>query len=44
MTIPAIKIEPSVSCVPLVTVTYISYRIYPDLCAPVSVCPCETEI
>ena len=44
MTIPAIKMEPNVSCVPVVSVTHISYRLYPELSAPISVCPCETKI
>jgi len=43
-TIPAIKTEPNVSCVPVVSVTHISYRLYPELPAPISVCPCETKI
>jgi hypothetical protein len=43
-TIPAIKTEPNVNCVPVVSVTYISYRLYPDLLSPVSVRPCETKI
>jgi hypothetical protein len=34
-TIAAIKTEPNVSCVPVVSVTYISYRLYPDLLSPV---------
>jgi len=44
VTIPAIKTEPNVSCVPVVSVTHISYRLYSELPAPISVCPCETEI
>ena len=43
-TIPVIKTEPTVSVVPVVKVTYISYRLYPELPAPVSVCPCETKM
>jgi hypothetical protein len=43
-TVPAIKTEPSVSCVPVVSATHISYRLYPDLPAPVSLYPCETKI
>jgi len=43
VTIPAIKTEPNVSCVPVVSVTHISYRLYPELPAPISVFPCETE-
>ena len=30
-TITVIKTEPNVSCVPVVSVTHISYRLYPDL-------------
>ena len=37
-TFPSIKTEPSESCVPVVSVTQISYRIYPELPAPVSLC------
>jgi len=37
-TIPAMKMEPDVSCVPVVSVTHISYRLYPELPAPISVC------
>jgi hypothetical protein len=44
MTIPALKKEPDVSCVPVVSVTHISYMLYPYLPAPASVCPCETNI
>ena len=44
MTIKVIKTEPNVSCVPLVSVTHISYSLYPELPANVSVCPCETKI
>ena len=43
-TITVIKTEPNVSCVPLVSVTHISYRLYPEFPAHVSVCPCETNI
>ena len=42
--IPVIKAEPTVSVVPVVKVMDISYRLYPELSAPVSVCPCETKI
>jgi hypothetical protein len=42
-TVPAKKTEPSVSCVPVVSATHISYRLYPDLPAAVSLCPCETK-
>jgi hypothetical protein len=44
MTIPAIKTEPNVNCAPVVSVTHISYRLYPELPPLISVCPCETEI
>ena len=44
MTITVIKTEPNVSCVPLVSVTHISYKLFPELPAHVSVCPCETKI
>jgi len=44
MTIPAVKTEPDVICVPVVSVTHISYRLCPELPAPISVCPCETKI
>jgi len=43
-TVPAIKTEPNESCVPVVSVTQISYRLYPELPAPISLCPCETKI
>jgi len=43
-TIPGIKTEPNVSCVPVVSVTHISYWLYPEMPAPISVCRCETEI
>jgi hypothetical protein len=42
-TVPAIKTEPNESCVPVVSVTRISYRLYPELLAPI-LCPCETKI
>ena len=42
-TIRTIKTEPNVSCFPVLSVTYISYRLYPDLRAHISVCPCETK-
>ena len=41
--IPSIKPEPSESCVPLVSVTQISYRIYPEFPAPISLCRRETK-
>jgi hypothetical protein len=43
-TVPVIKTEPTVSVVPVVNVTHISYRLYPELPDPISVCPCETKI
>ena len=42
--IPAIKTEPNESCVPVVSVTNISYILYPELPAPMSLCPCESKI
>jgi len=33
-TIPAIKMEPNVSCVPVVSVMHISYRLYADMACP----------
>jgi hypothetical protein len=44
MTIPAIKTEPNVSCVSVVSVMHISYRLYPELLSPISLCSCETKI
>ena len=41
---PAIKTEPNVSGAPVVSVVYISYRLYPQLPARTSVCPCERRI
>jgi hypothetical protein len=43
-TIPVIKTEPKVSGMPVLNVTGISYRLYPELPDPISVCPCETKI
>jgi len=43
-TVPVIKTEPNVSCVPLVGVTHIWYRLYPELLAHISVCPFGTNI
>jgi len=40
VTIPAIKTEPNASCVHVVSVTHISYRLYTDLGSPISKCPC----
>ena len=42
--IPVIKTEPEVSCVPVVSVSYISYELYPELPACLTVCPYETTI
>jgi hypothetical protein len=43
-TIPLIKMEPKVSCMSAVSVTHISYMLYPELPAQISVCPHETKI
>ena len=43
MTVPVIKTEPKVSCV-CGECVHISYRLYPELPAPLSVCTCETKI
>jgi hypothetical protein len=43
-TIPSIKMEPNVSFMSVVSVTHISYQLYPELPAPISLCPCETKI
>ena len=43
-TIPAIKTEPLESFEFVVSVTQISYRLYPELPALISLCPCETKI
>jgi altronate dehydratase len=42
--IPAIKAEPNVCGVLVVSVIYIYYQLYPQLPAPTSLCPCETRI
>jgi len=42
-TVAVIKTEPKVSCVCGECVR-ISYRLYPELPAPLSVCTCETKI
>jgi hypothetical protein len=42
--IPAIKAEPNVSVVPVVSVTHICYGLCTELPAPISVGPCETKI
>ena len=41
--IPVIKTEPKVSCV-CSECMHISYRLYPELRAPLYVCTCETKI
>jgi hypothetical protein len=43
MTIPEIQTENSVSCVSVVSVTHVPYRVYRELPAGMSVCPCETK-
>jgi len=43
MTIQSIKTEPIESCVPVVSVTQISYGIYPELLAPISLCCCKRK-
>jgi hypothetical protein len=43
-TIPLIKMEPKVICVPVVGFMHISYMLYPELPAQISVCPRETKI
>jgi hypothetical protein len=42
-TIPVIKTEPEVSCV-CGECMHISYRLYPELPALLSVCTCETKM
>ena len=42
-TTSSIKTEPSESCVPVVSVSQITYRIYPELPAPIALCRCETK-
>jgi hypothetical protein len=42
-TIATIKTEPNECCVPVVSVTQISYRLCPELPATISLCPCETK-
>jgi hypothetical protein len=39
---PVIKTEPNESCVPVVSVTQISYKLYWELPAHISLCRCET--
>ena len=41
---PVIKTEPNESCVPVVSVTHISNRLYPELPAHISLCHCEKKI
>ena len=43
-TMPAIKTELCESCLSVVGVTQISYWLYPEFPAPISLCPCETKI
>ena len=43
-TITVIKTEPNVSCVPVVSVTHISYRLYREFPTRLSFCPCEKSI
>jgi hypothetical protein len=42
-TIPVIKTEPKLSCISVVSVRHISYRLYPESPANISVCPCNTK-
>jgi hypothetical protein len=42
-TVPVIKTEPTVSVVLVMSVTHISYGLYPELHARISVCPCERK-
>jgi len=42
-TIPALKTEPDVSGVPMVSDKHISYRPYLNFSSPVSVCLCKTK-
>ena len=42
-TIPVIKTEPNESCVPVVSVTQICYRLYRELPAHISLCSLETK-
>jgi len=43
MTIPTIKTEPNECCVPVVSVTQISYSLCRELPSHISLCPCETK-
>jgi hypothetical protein len=42
--IPVIKTEPEVSVVPVVIVTHLSNRLYPELPVPIEVCPCGKKL
>jgi len=44
MTLLEIKAEPKASCVPVVSVTHFSYRLYSKLPARLLVCPCKTKV
>jgi hypothetical protein len=44
MTIPKIKMEPNVSCVPVVSVMHVSCMLCPELTAGISICPSDTII
>jgi len=44
MTLLEIKTEPKVSCVPVVSVTHFSYRLYSELPAGLLVCPCKRSL
>ena len=43
-TITVIKTESNVSCVPVVSVMHISYRLYREFPTCLSFCPCEKSI
>ena len=43
-TVTVIKTEPEVSVLPVVSVMDISYRLYPELPAPIAMCPCEIKL
>jgi S-adenosylmethionine/arginine decarboxylase-like enzyme len=43
-TVPVIKTEPTVSVVLVMSVTHISYGLYPELHARISVSPCERKM
>jgi hypothetical protein len=42
-TVAVIKTESEVNCMSVVSVTHISYGLYPELPAPKSAFPCETK-